>query len=77
MLEAARAMGGNLEEKVNQLMTIARNQTGARWERAPLRLYRDSGDMADPCFTFRVAGMFGGLVNHAKPGQPGDWSLHT
>lgn len=77
MLEAARALGGNLEGRLDQLANIARNRTTARWERAEWRLHRDSGDLADPCFTFKVGGMFGGLVNHAPAGAPGDWSLHT
>ena len=77
MFAIARAMGGNFDEIVARLETMARNRTFAADETVDLPIYRDSSRADDPCFTWRAAGMFGGLVNHAKAGETPSWSLHT
>lgn len=77
MFAAARAMGGNFDAMVSRLESMALNNTIAADETVDLPIYRDSSRIEDPCFTWRAAGMFGGLVNHAKDGATPSWSLHT
>lgn len=55
----------------DQLKSMAKNTTESKQETGTLKVWRDSDG-----FTWRTAGLFGGLINHGTDIQP-EWSLHT
>ena len=70
-IEASRGKG-NFDARIAQLETMARNGTCAVDQTGDLPMWRDGRG-----FTWRAAGLFGGLVNHASEGETPAWSLHT
>jgi hypothetical protein len=76
MLECEAAAGEKFKERVESLLTIARNQTIKRSETAHVEISKDWDG-----FYFQILRpdgkrtMNGGLINHGRDGQH-DWSIH-
>lgn len=68
----AKDKSGTLREQIDRKFQMAKNQTHAFWERGKLALYSSWGSE----FTFKCAGMYGGIINHDDDGI-GNWSTHT
>lgn len=76
---AADLQDGNFAERIERLMTIARNTTNAHWQVASVHLFKDADGYYFNILTYWAKrSMNGAVVNHNRDATKApDWSIHT